>query len=107
MRIYSILRLPYSRPEIFQTYGPGCIAARRLVRYNGFLMLSEVARVCPRCQSGSGQPFRAVPDEGTDNVRVLMRCDACHHRWSAMVPRDTLSPADQDRLRGESTWPPH
>jgi predicted CxxxxCH...CXXCH cytochrome family protein len=69
-------------------------------------MLSDAVRVCPRCHSGSGQPFRTVPDEATGSVRVLMRCDACHHRWSVMVPRDTLSPGFHARLLGQALWPP-
>jgi hypothetical protein len=69
-------------------------------------MFSEVASACPRCQSGTGQPFRALADEATATVRVLLRCDGCHHRWSTMVPSENLSPAFHARLRGQSTWPP-
>jgi transcriptional regulator NrdR family protein len=43
----------------------------------------DTAVRCPRCAKGGGQPFRLAPDAAA--VRVLLRCDHCHHRWSAIV----------------------
>jgi hypothetical protein len=42
---------------------------------------------CPRCLKGDGQPFRLAHD-AESSVRVLLRCDLCHHRWSTIVDAD-------------------
>lgn len=67
-------------------------------------MLAEVLHICPRCHRGGGQPYRAVP-EAAKTLRVLLRCDGCRHRWSAIVPEESLSPEARARISGHVVWP--
>lgn len=67
-------------------------------------MLAEVVHICPQCRRGGGQPYRTVPQEPAA-LRVLLRCDACRHRWSLIVPEDSLAPEARARMAGQMLWP--
>jgi hypothetical protein len=67
-------------------------------------MNAEILHLCPRCRRAGGQAYRAVPDDEV-TVRVLLRCDGCHHRWSVLVPQESLSPEAEARINRQSTWP--
>ena len=43
---------------------------------------------CPRCQQPTGMAYKVADDGGAD-VRVLIRCGDCRHRWSAIIGRPT------------------
>ena len=43
---------------------------------------------CPRCQRPTGIAYRVADDGGAD-LRVLIRCGDCRHRWSAIIGRPT------------------
>jgi hypothetical protein len=47
----------------------------------------QVQHACPRCHRIAGRPYR-VADDGTRQLRVLIRCGDCQHRWSALVEKD-------------------
>ena len=51
---------------------------------------------CPRCNKGGGRPFRLAPDAA--QVRVLLQCDWCHHRWSTIVAADDALVTNNARL---------
>jgi len=67
-------------------------------------MNAEITHICPRCRRGWGQMYRVIPDE-TNSSRVLLRCDGCHHRWSIIVPTESLPPGSDARLSQRSVWP--
>ena len=67
-------------------------------------MVEEIVHTCPLC-TRSGEPFRAVPIDDK-NVRLLVRCDACRHRWSAIVVIESLSAETRARLTRQATWRP-
>jgi hypothetical protein len=60
--------------------------------------------LCPRCLRKTGSPYRVVPDD-PGNLRLLVRCDACRHRWSLIVPKDSVADAAVKRLTRQSEWP--
>jgi hypothetical protein len=45
----------------------------------------QIQYKCPRCQQ-AGRAYRFA-DDGSTNLRVLIRCVNCMHRWSALIPR--------------------
>jgi hypothetical protein len=47
----------------------------------------QVQHTCPRCHRPAGQPYRFA-DDGSRQLRVLIRCGECQHRWSALVAKD-------------------
>jgi len=59
---------------------------------------------CPRCQRKTGAPYRVVPVDPV-SLRVLVRCDACRHRWSVIVPKDSMPDVALARLAGRTAWP--
>jgi hypothetical protein len=59
-------------------------------------MFAEPVHTCPLC-GRSGEPFQAVPLDDK-NLRVLVRCEGCRHRWSAIVASESLSPETWTRL---------
>ena len=64
----------------------------------------SVQHVCPRCLRKTGTPYRVVPvDPG--NLRLLVRCDACRHRWSLIVSKDSVPDAALARLARQTVWP--
>jgi hypothetical protein len=65
------------------------------------LMHPEPVHTCPLCGRTGGEPFRAVPLDDK-NVRLLIRCDGCRHRWSAIVVTESLSPEARSRLTRHS-----
>jgi hypothetical protein len=42
--------------------------------------------------------------EDATEVRILWTCDACRHRWSAMIPIDESWPHLREQLLGHSSW---
>jgi hypothetical protein len=59
---------------------------------------------CPRCQRKAGAPYRVVPVD-TVTLRLLVRCDACRHRWSVIVPKNSVPDVTLARLAGRTVWP--
>jgi transcriptional regulator NrdR family protein len=39
---------------------------------------------CPRCNQPAGRQDRFAVHEG-DQVRVIVKCTECRHRWSVMM----------------------
>ncbi len=68
-------------------------------------MLDEIVHTCPLCKRTGGEPFRAVPVDDK-NVRLLVRCDGCRHRWSAIVVIESLSAETRARLTRQAMWSP-
>ena len=60
--------------------------------------------LCPRCLRKTGSPYRVAPD-APGNLRLLVRCDACRHRWSLIVPKESVPDAALARLTRQSAWP--
>ena len=60
--------------------------------------------LCPRCLRQTGAPYRVVPDD-PGNLRLLLRCDACRHRWSLIVPKDSVPNAALARWARQTVWP--
>jgi hypothetical protein len=52
---------------------------------------------CPRCQKAGGQPYRFSADDPR-YLRVLLRCDWCHHRWSEIVASDSTIVAEHPHV---------
>jgi hypothetical protein len=52
---------------------------------------------CPRCLKAGGQPYRFAADE-SQSLRVLLRCDWCHHRWSEIIASDSAIVTDHPHL---------
>jgi DNA-directed RNA polymerase subunit RPC12/RpoP len=46
---------------------------------------NQIQYLCPRCQH-NGQPYKFA-DDGPSQLRVLIRCEHCSHRWSALIAR--------------------
>jgi len=67
-------------------------------------MPADELQNCPRCRRDAGQAYRAVSQDPT-SLRVLIRCDACRHRWSMIVPQDSMAPDARARLMGHAIWP--
>lgn len=65
---------------------------------------ADILNLCPRCKKGVGQTYRVIPDNPS-SLRILMRCDQCRHRWSAIVPKDSLPPDMALRVLQRSAWP--
>jgi len=59
-------------------------------------MLVDLVHTCPLC-GRTGEPFRAVPLDDK-NLRLLVRCDGCRHRWSVIVLSESLTPEAWTRL---------
>lgn len=66
-------------------------------------MIAEHFHTCPLCRRAGGEPFRAVPLDDK-NMRLLVRCDGCRHRWSAIVVIESLSPETRARLTRQTRW---
>lgn len=49
----------------------------------------HIKYTCPRCQKAVGQAYRFM-DDGPVVLRVLIRCQDCQHRWSALIERSPM-----------------
>jgi hypothetical protein len=58
---------------------------------------------CPRCHDRPGRPDR-IAMEGPTEARVVMKCDACRHRWSAIIAIDEHWPELRHRLLQQSAF---
>jgi hypothetical protein len=56
----------------------------------------ERAFQCPRCEKLTGRQERFAVLE-RDQVKVIVRCDPCRHRWSVIVPPETATPMNPAR----------
>ena len=65
---------------------------------------SASLHTCPRCQRKTGAPYRVVPVDLV-SLRLLVRCDACRHRWSVIVSKDSMPDVTLARLAGRTVWP--
>jgi DNA-directed RNA polymerase subunit RPC12/RpoP len=48
---------------------------------------TAIEYTCPRCQKAMGRPFH-FSNDGRLQLRVLIRCQYCQHRWSVLIARD-------------------
>jgi C4-type Zn-finger protein len=46
----------------------------------------EIKHTCPRCHQPLGRAY-LFTDDTPAQLRVLIRCQQCKHRWSALVAR--------------------
>jgi hypothetical protein len=58
---------------------------------------------CPRCHSTTARPDR-IAEEGATEARVVIKCDSCRHRWSAIIAIDEHWPELRHRLLQQSAW---
>jgi hypothetical protein len=65
-------------------------------------MPADLLHICPLCRRGGGAPYRTV-EESNQQLRVLLRCDGCRHRWSTLLAKDTLSAEAKAFLMKQST----
>jgi hypothetical protein len=49
----------------------------------------EIQYTCPRCHQPLGRAYRFA-DDGPAQMRVLIRCQQCLHRWSALIARTPM-----------------
>lgn len=68
----------------------GLAAPRLQTQYVG--PKQEAAFLCPLCHRSTGRHDRLSLHDG-DKLRVIVRCDACRHRWTVLLP---ASDADAD-----------
>jgi hypothetical protein len=66
-------------------------------------MPAPPTHTCPRCRAETGRPDR-IAHEDTNEVRIVLKCDACRHRWSAMIPNDESWPEVRHQLLHQSAW---
>jgi C4-type Zn-finger protein len=46
----------------------------------------QIQYTCPRCHQPQGRAY-LFADDTPNQLRVLIRCQKCLHRWSAIVAR--------------------
>jgi hypothetical protein len=66
-------------------------------------MSAPPSHPCPRCHTPSAQPER-LAQETASEARVVLRCHACRHRWSAMFAIDEAWPLLRQQLLRQSVW---
>jgi hypothetical protein len=66
-------------------------------------MSAPLSHPCPRCHPLSAQPER-LAQETASEARVVLRCHACRHRWSAMFAIDEAWPLLRQQLLRQSVW---
>jgi len=66
-------------------------------------MQAPASHTCPRCHAQSARPNRIAHEDSTE-ARIVLKCDACRHRWSAMVPIDESWPEVRHQMQRESSF---
>ena len=67
------------------------------------MMQSVPPYTCPRCHAQSARADRIAHEDSTE-VRIVLKCDACRHRWSAMIPNDESWANIRQQLLRQAYW---
>jgi hypothetical protein len=65
-------------------------------------MLADVIDTCPLCRRPGSAPYRTVR-ESDSQLRVLLRCDGCRHRWATLIAEESLTAEAKAFLLRQST----
>jgi len=66
-------------------------------------MPSPPPDTCPRCHAHAARADRIAYEDSTE-VRIVLKCDMCRHRWSAMIPIDESWRHMRQQLLRQSSW---